>query len=253
MSDERALELISAAADGELDSRERAEVEQLLRESAAARAFRDDLRRLRTLLADLPAPAFPDGLHARIMSDAGRTNRERTARWHVPVPGLALRYGLAAAAGVVLAVGVYEWRPAADGGYGELAGTMLPEGSRAGTRVLDRETTQAAEFTGLVELQQSGEQLLLDIRLDAAESVELTIDFAAAGLRPVGVSQPRFPFKSIEMAEQVLQARGLGRQHVSVSLRREEYAAAADEAAIRLEYSSGGRVLEQGSLSSAME
>jgi hypothetical protein len=36
-------------------------------------------------------------------------------------------------------------------------------------------------------------------------------------------------------------------------LRREEGAAAAEEAAIRLEYSSNGRVLRQGSLSSAVE
>lgn len=254
MSDERTLELVSAAADGELDTRLQAEVEQLLRGSAEARRFRDDLARLETLLSGLPEPAFPDTLHARIMAGAGRQPPARAwLRFLAPLP--VLRYGLAAAAGAAVMMAAYELHPILPDGanYRELAGTMVPDGSRAGVRVLDRKTTQSREVTGLVELQQSDGRLLLEVRLDAAEPVELAIDFTAAGLQPVGVVQRGLPFESVEIDDRTLRARALGRRQISVSLRRVEDAAVADEAAIRLVYSSNGRVLEQGSLSSAVK
>jgi hypothetical protein len=186
------------------------------------------------------------------MSGAVRSNSERPAWWRIRAPGFALRYGLATAVGVVLTLAVHEWQPAGRSAYNDLAGTMVPGSSRAETRMLERVRTQVDEVTAVVELRQDDRQLLLDIHVDAAEAVELAIDFTASGLRPVGIAQPRFPFESIEIADPVLRARASGRQHVSVSLRRVEEAVAG-EPRIRLEYSSGGRVLKQGSLSSTVE
>lgn len=253
MSDKALLELVSAASDGELDLRQQAEVERRLRDSAAARRFLTDLDHLGTLMSSLPEQAVPDTLHARIVAAAGAAIRKPATRRSLLFPVNVFRYGLAAVAGGLLTIAVYEWQPVVPADYQDLTGTMVPGDARDPSPVLARDATQLPELEGQVELQRQNGNLLLDVRLDAAESVDLRIDFTAAGLRPVGLLQHRTPFESIEISDRLLRARGVGGHHVSVSLRRAEDAAAADETAIRLEYSSNGRVLKQGSLSPAVE
>lgn len=254
MSDRALLELVSAAYDGELDERQQAEVECRLRDSAAARRFLADLDRIETLMSSLPEQAVPDILHARIMAAAGAAIRRPATRRNL-LPAAVFRYALAAAAGGLLTFAFHEWLPSVPhtADYQGLTGTMVPGNTLDGGRVLARDATRLPEVRGQVELQRREGELVLDIRVDAAESVELRVDFNAAGLQPVGILQHRIPFESVEIADRLLRARGPGRHHVSVSLRRAEDAAAADEAAITLEYSSNGRVLKQGSLSPAVE
>ena len=121
---------------------ERAELDRLLEENPDAREFQADLRKLESFLADIPSPDMPETLHGDIMARIPATQRpvqrpvttpaRSTFGWlRAPTP--VFRYGLATAAGVLLAAIIYEspltFSPATD--RGDLVGTMAPAGSRS--------------------------------------------------------------------------------------------------------------------------
>ena len=70
MLETRALELINAGIDGELDADGRAELEQLLAASADARAMQAELRKLAGALDRMPELEPPGDLADRIIGQA---------------------------------------------------------------------------------------------------------------------------------------------------------------------------------------
>ena len=108
MTDQRELELISAAIDGELDIDERAELDMLLESSEEACELKAELEQLESLLKDVPDLEPPESLHAHIMAHAKPQrvkSKPSILDWLRPlIPGAGLRYALAAAAGALIAV-----------------------------------------------------------------------------------------------------------------------------------------------------
>lgn len=84
MSDARRdklAETLSAYVDGEVDERERTEVEALLRSDPDARALLDELRVLSSTLAEDEPPAMPPGIAAAIRTRLSDAPRRPSAWW----------------------------------------------------------------------------------------------------------------------------------------------------------------------------
>ena len=249
----RRLELVSAAADGDLRPGERAELDRLLEENPDAREFQADLEKLESLLADIPSPDMPQTLHDDIMARIPVMQRSlqparSTLGWLRALTPV-VRYGLATAAGVLLAAIIYEspltFSPAPD--HGDLVGTMAPAASRSDAEPVDSYTYRTDGLETLVELERHDDSLLVDIRIASEEPVGLAVNFTGAGSLEA-LSGDGTPLESISLSDGVLRIEATGRRRITAYLRRADDKGSAGEAKIGLEISSKGKLLRQGSL-----
>ncbi len=259
MTDLWELELISAAIDGELDVDEQVELDLLLESSEEAREFKAELEQLDSLLKDVPDLAPPESLHAHIMANARpqrvQSKRSTLDRLRPLIPGAGLRYAMAVAAGALLAVVFINTQPMLPdtSDFADLVGTMAPDIASADANIIDSFAVREEGLESLVQLRLSGSVLFLDILVDTAERLDISVDLGGAGLWPDALAQIDGHFESIAIAGQALQIEALGKQRMTILLRRVDDAAFAGEATITLEFSSEGRLLQRGALTATLE
>lgn len=226
MSDDRAEELISAAADGRLNDAERAELERLLETSPEARRLRDAFDRMESVLASAPEAEPPAGLRDQILNRISPRKRQRVraapmwSQWLQTGP--VMRHGLSATVGVLLAVSVYESRqPVSDvPDITELVGTMAPGASEGSHDILGTHRFRADGVESRVQLERRDGALLLDIRVDAARDVEIDVDYSAAGLRLDALLQVNGSVESIQITDHVLRLRARGQRTLTALLHK---------------------------------
>lgn len=256
MSLERAFELLSASADGDLSSDEQSELDTLLRESAETRKLQRELSHMNNLLESLPEQDPPADLRDQIMQRASLPRPNTEIDWSISdwFRSITLRsflgYAASTAFGALLVITAYESRP--DFGpspdIAELVGTMAP--NAGDTAMLDRFSVDKTGVSSIARLEQRGDSVVLDIRIDTKQLVEVAVDFAASGFEIEALAQTQSNFESIEFADQVLRIKGRGQRRFAVLLRKRDSTAFAGDAKINLEYSSNGILLQQGTLSS---
>ena len=259
MSEERAFELLSAAADGELNDAEQAELDRLLEASPELSRFSTELGRIDAILRKVPDLAPPETLHDRIMTSVSRPAvkpapevKHGFSWFRSTTPFTALRYGMATAAGLVLAAAFYESRGISEPvDLTELVGSMAPDRERDASDVLDTFAFHADGIESQVSLERRNGMLLLDIRVDAEAPVEISVDLASAGARLEALAQSEDSLESIEIDGRVLRMRAQGRRQLTALLRRAEVARLQGRETIGLEFSSEGRLLQRGSLTPA--
>jgi anti-sigma factor RsiW len=258
MSDERVLELLSAAADGELNDAEQTELDGLLEASPEAYRFREDLDRIGAILRKVPDRAPPEMLHDRIMRSVSlpaiQSRRPRAMPgfgwFRRTTPPVVLRYGMAAAAGLLVAAAFYESRGIPDpADLSQLVGSMAP--ARTAPDVLDTYAFHAPGIASEVTLERRNGLFLLDIRVDSALPVDISVDLASAGVRLQALAQTEDSLESIEIEGQILQMRAHGRRQLTALLERTEVAGRQGLETINLEFSSEGMLLQRGSLTPA--
>jgi anti-sigma factor RsiW len=249
MTDERKLELISASLDGELNSDERNELDDLLQDSAEARDLNAEFEQLDSLLRDVPEVEPPASLHDQIMAQVRpRTVKEKPSFKDIlldVLPGAGLKYVLATGAGAIMALLVIGGQPMDPGSidYSDLVGTMSPDRAASGTDILDSYAFSGEGVESLIQLRLSGGMAFVALNISA--------DFSAAGLWPEAVAQINGRTESIAIAGQAVQVQTSGQQQLTIFLRRADGTDYADEAEISLEITSDGGLLEQGELKAA--
>ncbi len=254
---ERTQELVSAAADGALNDDERAELDRLLKGSAEACRLRSELGLLASILENAPQPVPPATLHDQIMARVtlpASRSRKPVFAWRPEWAAAGvLRYGLAAATGVLLAAFFYESQPrfGAATDIADLVGTMAPHRARNAADVMDTYTFRSEGFECLVRLEHSEGGLLLEIQVDAARPFDIAVDLGSARARLVALLQDQKPLESIAIADQTLRVQALGRRQLTALLVRADETVIAGEAKIELEFSSEGKLLQRGSLTPA--
>ena len=174
---ERIAELIQADVDGELAAEDRAELSLALEDSAEAREFHDEMTRLARLMADTPDLDPPWGLRRRILDNAILPARPHLSRWLRPAS-----YGVAIAAGVLIAVGVTQMTPQTPQDMSSLVGTMVSQGqdlSRPPTSelIIDVESVQ-----GKVRLKDLDLAWAVEFDLKSEDAVEIVIDLGETEL-----------------------------------------------------------------------
>ena len=257
MNDARIQELISAAADGVLSTEEQVELDRLLEASPEAGRLQSDLSRLESILREIPALDPPDSLHGRIMDHAkvpAAPSTRTFASWlHPLASGAVLRYGLATAFGLLLAVGFYESQPkfSSTMDIDALVGTMAPNDAQTNAEILDIYAFRAKGLESQLQLERRNGNLLFEIQIDADEPVDISADFARAGVRIGALAQIEASVDSIEIVDQELRVRALGRHRLTALLERVDDSSYAGEATIDFKFSMNGKFLQQGSLTAA--
>lgn len=258
MTDLWELEMISAAIDGELDVDERVELDLLLESSEEAREFKTELEQMVSLLNSVPDLAPPESLHTRIMAHAipqrAQSKRSTLDRLRPLIPGAGLRYAIAASAGALLALVFINTQPMLSGtnDFADLVGTMAPDIASADANIIDSFAVREEGLESLVQLRLSGNVLFLDIHVDTADRLDISVDLGGAGLWPDALAQIDGHFESIAIFGQALQIEALGTQRLTILLRRVDDAAFAGDAKITLEFSSEGKLLQRGSLTATL-
>ena len=259
MSDERITELLSIASGRELNDEEQSELDGLLEASPETeRRLRSDFDRIDAILDGMPRVSPPPTLHDRIMASVSlpaarpgtRSDRDDGLYGWLN-PFAALRYGVAAAAGLILAAVFYESR----GIQGpleltELVGAMAPRPERNNADVLDSFAFHAEGIECRVSLERRDGKLLLEVHVDAESPLDVAIDLASAGVRLEALAQPEEALESIEADGQVLRMRARGRRQLTALLQRADGVGEAGER-MNLEFSTKGRLLKRGSLTTA--
>lgn len=252
MIDERTQELIHAAVDGELDAAGQERLRAVLDASEEARHYHAELARLAGFLDDLPQRDLPPGLHAEIVQSVRLPERSRIARifslGELPAP---LRYGFAAAAGLVLAVALYEgrddWR--APGDMSNMVGTISRDGPSTAGEVIDRFVFENDSASAEVDLSRRDGALILDLRVRSQEALEFRVDLAASGLRIGGVANPSPQLELLTGdGRREFRGSGQGEHQMVVILREDEGGASAGDRRIDVRFLAGNEDLGAGSL-----
>jgi hypothetical protein len=253
--EQRHLDLISAAVDGErLDAEQSAELESLLAGSAAARKLKDDLERVDTALRSIPSMELPAELQQRLLRQipVSRQNPGKAAwQWLKDLrPGAGLRYALAASAGALVVALIFNGPASIDRSAdpSALVGTMIPNSARNEPEVIASYEFRVDSNESRIELQRYDDALLLDVRIVSGTPLDLAIGLADTGLEPDAIAQFDGSVDSIAMSGDEIRLRAMGKQQVTILLRRAGSAAPAYPAEIALEFSSEDQVLERGSI-----
>lgn len=216
----------------------------------------DELERMDAILRKVPQVTPPETLHDRIMASVSLPAPHTASRpgfnWFgQKTPFVALRYGMAAAAGLLVAAMFYESRGISGPvDLTELYGTMAPKQERGLTDVVDSYAFRAAGVDCRLSLERRNGMLLLDIRVDAQAPVDISVDLASAGVRLEALAQIKDPLESIETNGRVLRMQARGRRQLTALLQPVEESGQAGEA-MNLEFSVKGRLLQRATLTPA--
>ena len=253
MIDSRVQELINAAMDGELNDSERAELEQGLKESPQARDYQTSMQKMDTFLKQLPEKTVPHNLHAQMINaidlpTASKKTGERGSFFGFSSwPGF-VRYGLATAAGLLVAVGIYEMSllPTDDGDLTNMVGTVVP--ATPAPVLIDSFSFQLDGHSNSVNLELHGDAIALDVNLEAEQTLEIIFDFSKTSLAFDAVDQAQTSLETLELKGNKLRVAGSGQQHFTVFMHRSSATFSGTQESIVLEIMDNGQSIQRGEL-----
>lgn len=182
MLNERTTDLIQAEIDGALAASDREELKIALAESAVARAYRDEMLHLASFLKQVPDLDPPAGLNRRILDSIElpppRQLPAWLRNWFQPAS-----YGLAVAAGMLLAVGMINILPFSNDDMSSLVGTMVSHGDGLPVESRSQLAVDLDGVEGSVSLKELNQTFALQFDLDSSAAVEITIPLAGSGLQ----------------------------------------------------------------------
>lgn len=192
MLDDRAKDLINREIDGELSDSERARCMALLDESESAREYRAELSRLDELLARVPSLELPEEVRRRIFA---QIELPRPRKWFTHMAGWMqgrpISYGIAAAAGLLVATAIYELAPAPRGAsdLSSLVGTLARGNGLEAVDQLGSLDVEHEAVDGRIVLSGNDDLKLLRFEVNSQSPVDIEVDLAGAGLAFGGFAQ----------------------------------------------------------------
>lgn len=225
MSDVRAMELINAEIDGELDQDDKAELDAMLQSSADLRAMQAELRRFANMLDNLPEQAPPPDLAERILECVKPANRETA----FSLGGLLSLFqpaptAVSFAAGLLVSVAVHEVASKRDAAIdaSSMVGTMMAGPQHPSSNMMDSLAISVPGLSGTVSLSESGTMHILNFDLDSVDETEIVIALAEAQLGFGGIARVATSSIAAEQSYRVsdgkLRMASQGRQAFSVFL-----------------------------------
>lgn len=193
MIDDRSLELVHGAIDGENSAQEDAELKRLMESDPELRAIHDQLLRLHETLDKAEPVDPPPGLRQAILDAVRPRERRNLLAALLPAwPGPSgMRYGLAAALGAVVAVVALQLAPTAvheTPEVGDLVGTMAGyqlHQDGADARIL----MNSKEINGSISGRRQDGLVVLDFDLATQQPIEIEAAFGGSGLKFNGFAQ----------------------------------------------------------------
>jgi hypothetical protein len=249
MSKDRHIELINAGIDGELNNIEQQELETLLEQSEHARREHSGSSALARLLGKVEVREVPAGLHSKIVDairlPSGKSRFSFFSRGEMPS---LMRFGVATAAAMLLAVGLYSGREDIrhPGDVSSMVGTISRGAQDSQTRVLDTFSFEKDGANAQISLEQRGGSYVLDVQMDADRPLEFQVDWSRDLFQFDSFSKMQSSLDSTQFKADAIHVTGVGPQRFAILLQRAEDSTAGATAGISVDFSSGGEVIQQG-------
>lgn len=248
MLDDRAKDLINREIDGELSDSERARCMTLLGQSEAAREYRTELSRLNELLAQVPSRELPEELRHRIVT---QIELPRPRKWFTHMAGWMqgrpVSHGIAAAAGLLVAVAVYELGPTPHGApdFSSLVGTLARGNGLESVDQLGSLDVEHDAVDGRVVFSGNDDLKLLRFEVSSESTVDIEIDLAGTGLIFGGFAHEGESVPGqVAYSEERVRLASLGTRRFTVVLHQTPDAAEVEEG-IAVSISREGKILFQ--------
>lgn len=250
MFDEHARDLINRAIDGEISEPEQANYKALIGASPEARSYSEELVQLASLLERLPAVEPPAQLQRNILSHIHLPRPHRWFTWSAAwMQGKPMSYGIAAAAGLLATVAIYELGPESDTDYASLVGTLARGEGLEGVVQLSYLDIDLPNVHGRVYLSGSDDLKLLRFDVASDAEVQFEVGLSGSGLTFGGFAQEaEVGTDNFRYSKDNLSVSNLGAQRFTVIL-RDASAEAAASGGIVVSVSQEGEDLYQGVLS----
>jgi hypothetical protein len=225
--DQRLQYLLNGGIDDELSVSEQGELKGLLAGSEKARELNEELKVFTRLLDELPEREPPEYLQSAIEKQVrlpvvsngsdgkpGFFGSWLNANW--------LRTAFALTAGVILTVGVYEMgsEPITDRDSANLVGTVVKKPMSKQGELLGTILVETDLLNGVVELRNTDDLFVLDLRLNSAGHSEVAVNFAGRGLVFEDIMPEQDHADTITMADGSVIVASSGEQHYTMRLRR---------------------------------
>jgi len=252
MLEDHARDLINGSIDGELSESEQTECQSLIEESAEARAYSEEMVQLTGLLSEVepiePPLALQGRILAKIQLPRPRKWFTRTAGW---MQGRPMSYGMAAAAGLLVAVAIYEMAPRSglEDDLSSLVGTLARGNGQHGMVQLSFLNIDLPSVHGKVLLSGKDDMKLLRFDIDSESPVEFEVALAGSGLAFGGFAQEgQNGNDNFNFSNSSFSVTNLGEKRFTVIL-RDAPAEAMANGGIVVSVSRQGEALYQGVLS----
>ena len=234
MLDQRIEALINAGIDGELGPEEQRELKAVLESSPEAAAFRIELLELNNAFRNVQELDPPPALARNILDQVQLPARQKLFNLPGFLSGLnPVAGGLAFAAGLLLAVGIYETgsQQATQQNTVNMVGTMVAsdqgevpgQGDRA-TGQGDRLFLDLDGLSGTISMNVSENGQMLEFDLDSIQAIEVELDLEKAGLMVTGFAQDDRGdgsfIDTLELLGGTMRVVNQGRHHFVVFLRQ---------------------------------
>lgn len=204
MNDDRYIALLNAEIDGELSETERHELDACLEENSEARVYQAALRGFATVMNSvpekMPAPSLRQKIIDQVELPARRVFRRRNAGRPLP---RGAEFSLAFAAGVLLAVGVYQFvpiqYPAKD--FAGMVGTIVGSEDLADALPDDTLALESDEVTAMVSMRHDGDVYEVEFDLVSDGPIDVEADLAGAGLEFGGFARQAAGINAFQVAD----------------------------------------------------
>lgn len=254
MNKNRLIELLNAAADDDICADERRELDAFLQADSEAQNIAARFDELHDYLGRVEKIAPPLDLRDRIMQQLPMRPRTAPAKQEGPkkislISG-ALWHAASAAFGALLAITFYESQSPMTSPMDitDLVGTIAPGSTNEERVVLDRLSVAGQGVSSRAVLARRHGLLVLDVSIDAGRQISITVNLADAGLQFGALVQDPGSLESIRFESNLLTVAGTGQRRFSILLHEDSGSPPADNAGLKLDFSSEGKLLGQGSL-----
>ena len=230
---ERAWALLNGELDGELSGAEQQELDALLAASEELRTVQAELHGMKDCLQQVPDKEPPDYLHNTITStvrlpvDVSEKSTNGISSWlsrSWVAPAFALT------AGVLLTVGIYEsnFESYDVSDTAGMSGTILNSNGDSKSQVIDHFEIEKAELYGTAKLRKSGQNYLVDVRVDTDLPAMLTVNYIDNDLKFMGVVSITSPVEGVMVSDQKVTVEGKGDQQYTLMFANPEGQLAAN-------------------------
>ena len=228
MTDEKYIELMNSEIDGGNSAHQTKMLMEYLDKNSDARQMFNDLLSLGNSLRAVRQSEPPENLKKNVMNAirGGISGQEKRgfaflSRFGSILPKSNVRYAYVFAFGLLAGIIVYS----VFGGdfftknlrdHSDLYGTILPNETYNGSRIVDQASWKLAEAAGSTKILSSGNVVLADIEIEAAPDVELIMGFDQSAMKFSAFRQFTMAGSRLESGEDYVRMTNIGHNHYIV-------------------------------------
>jgi hypothetical protein len=189
--EQKYIDLINAAIDGEIDDADKAELQAYLDGSAEGRALHDELASLCSTLDDVSPEIPPPHMRHAIMNSVPKAPapEERPSFLQALFATPALKYAATFAAGVFLTLSIVDSSQVSDKAFDDVTGLVGTVAEPVHSTLASSVSVDEIGVAGTVSLRSAGSLLILDFDLVSKDPIEIEAGYRDPSLWFNGFAQ----------------------------------------------------------------